>query len=78
MFGLIGAGFGVTFAVESQSQVNFPGVVFKPIAEMNAYVDVRLAWLPDAEDALVGRFISFMRDAARNTIRANGLRRVSE
>lgn len=77
VFGLIGAGFGVTFAEESQSQVSFPGVVFKPIAETNAYVDVRLAWLPDAEDALIGRFISFMRDAARTTIPDNESRRVS-
>ncbi len=36
VFGLIGAGFEVAFAAESQSQVNFPDVVFKPIAERNA------------------------------------------
>jgi DNA-binding transcriptional LysR family regulator len=59
---LIAAGFGVTIATESQVQVNVPGVVYRPIAEDNAFVEMRLAWLPDSEDAVGGRFISFMRD----------------
>jgi DNA-binding transcriptional LysR family regulator len=66
VFGLIAAGFGITLATESQSQVLFPGVVFRPIAENNACVQVKLAWAADSEDAVVGRFIAFMRDAARS------------
>ena len=43
---LVGAGFGVTLAVKSQSEVAFPGVVYKPIGEDDAWVQVELAWLP--------------------------------
>ena len=65
VFALIAAGFGVTLATESQAQVNVPGMIYKRIAENNAFVEVRLAWLPSSEDAVVGRFISFMRDQSR-------------
>jgi len=44
----------------------FPGVVYRPIGENNAWVDVELLWFPDAEDPAVGRFVAFMRDEARS------------
>ncbi len=65
VFALVAAEFGITLATESQSQVTFPGVMFRLIAESNAYVEVKLAWAPASEDAVVGRFIAFMRDEAR-------------
>jgi DNA-binding transcriptional LysR family regulator len=58
----VGAGHGVTLVTKSQSQVKFPGVVYRPIAEDNAWVEVDLAWERENKDAVVGRFISFMRD----------------
>ncbi|MGE0853218.1 MAG: LysR family transcriptional regulator [Hyphomicrobiaceae bacterium] len=63
---LVGAGFGITLATQSQSEVTFPGVVYKPIAEEDAWLQVELAWLPTSEDAAVGRFVAFMRDEARS------------
>jgi DNA-binding transcriptional LysR family regulator len=63
---LIGAGFGVTLAAQSQAEVLFPGVVYKPIVEEDAWVQVELAWRPTSEDAAVGRFVAFMRDEARS------------
>jgi DNA-binding transcriptional LysR family regulator len=63
---LVGAGFGLTLATKSQSEVIFPGVVYKPIAEDDAWLQVELAWLPTSEDAAVGRFVAFMRDEARS------------
>jgi len=42
---LVGAGFGITLAAKSQSEVTFPCVVYKPIAEHDAWVQVELAWL---------------------------------
>ena len=63
---LVAAGFGVTIATESQSEVTVPGVVYRPIGEDNAWVDVELLWFPDAEDPAVGRFVAFMRDEARS------------
>jgi DNA-binding transcriptional LysR family regulator len=63
---LVGAGFGITLVVKGQAEVVFPGVVYKPILEQNAWVQVELAWRPTAEDAAVGRFVAFMRDEARS------------
>jgi len=66
VFALVGAGFGITLATWSQSEVVFPGVVYRPIREENAWVSVKLVWCPDAEDPAVGRFVAFMRDEARS------------
>jgi DNA-binding transcriptional LysR family regulator len=66
VFALVGAGFGITLATRSQSEVVFPGVVYRPIREENAWVHVELVWCPDAEDPTVGRFVAFMRDEARS------------
>lgn len=61
---LVGAGFGMTLAARSQSDVAFPGVVYRPIAEDDAWVQVELAWLASSEEVAVGRFVAFMRDEA--------------
>ena len=63
---LVGAGYGFTLAVKSQAEVVFQGVVYKPIFEQDAWVQVELAWRPTAENAAVGRFVAFMRDEARS------------
>jgi DNA-binding transcriptional LysR family regulator len=63
---LVGAGFGITLATKSQAEVVFPGVVYKPIGEDDAWLQVELAWLPRRQDAAVGRFVAFMRDEARS------------
>jgi DNA-binding transcriptional LysR family regulator len=65
LFALVGAGFGITLTTTSQSELAFPGVVFRPIEEPNAIVQIALAWAPALEDPVVGRFIGFMRDEAR-------------
>jgi DNA-binding transcriptional LysR family regulator len=66
VLGLVRAGFGITLATMSQSEVAFPGVIYKPISEENAWVQVELVWIPDMENAVVGRFVAFMRDEARS------------
>ena len=66
ILGLVAAGFGVTLATAGQSEVIFPGVVYRPIDETNAWLQVELTWFPEAEDATVGRFIAFMRDEGRS------------
>ena len=66
VFVLVGAGFGVTLATASQSEVAFPGVVLKPIDDPNASIQMVLAWLPELEDATVGPFVAFLRDEARS------------
>jgi hypothetical protein len=41
-------------------------VIYRPIDEDNACVEIELLWFPDAEDPAVGRFVAFMRDEARS------------
>jgi DNA-binding transcriptional LysR family regulator len=64
VFALVAAGFGITLATTSQAEVVFPGVVYRPIREENAWVQVELVWCAEAEDPAVGRFVAFMRDEA--------------
>ncbi|MBN8906489.1 MAG: LysR family transcriptional regulator [Rhodospirillales bacterium] len=64
IFALVAAGFGITLATASQSEVVFPGVTYRPVCEENAWVQVELVWNPEAEDPAVGRFIAFLRDEA--------------
>jgi DNA-binding transcriptional LysR family regulator len=62
VLGLVGAGYGITLVTQSQAQVRIPGVMFRHIREENAEVEVQLTWVPENEEATVGRFISFMRE----------------
>lgn len=66
IFALVAAGIGITLSTASQSEVTFPGVMFKTINESDAWVQVDLAWLPELEDATVGRFVAYLRDEARS------------
>ena len=66
IFALIGTGAGITLATEGQAEASFPGVVFRPIAEDNAWLDFGLVWIAEAEDPVVGRFVAFMRDRSRD------------
>jgi hypothetical protein len=63
---LVGAGFGMTLVTKSQAEVRFPGVIYKPIAEKNARLEVQLVWAAQNEEAIVGLFVAFMRDEARS------------
>jgi len=65
VFALIAAGFGITLATASQAGVVFPHVVYRPIREENAWVQVELVWRSQVEDPAVGRFVAYMRDEAR-------------
>ena len=64
LFALVAAGFGITLATASQSMLDLPGIVFRPIDEANARVEIALAWAPTLEDPTVGSFIAFLRDRA--------------
>lgn len=66
IFALIAAGAGVTLATEGQAEVSFPGVLFRPIDEDNAWLNFGLVWLAETKDPVVGRFVAFMRDQARS------------
>lgn len=62
---LVGAGYGVTVVLDMVASASVPGVKFRPIDEADATTGVVVAWAPGLEDALVGRFVSFLRDQVR-------------
>lgn len=63
---LVAAGFGVAILTQSEADAGFAGVGFRRIDEPNAVLQLDLAWMPEAEEPALGRFIAFMRDAARS------------
>ena len=63
IFALVGAGFGLTLALESQSETPFSGVFFRQIDEPDAWVNISIAWHVDLKDPAVGCFVAFLRDA---------------
>ena len=63
---LVSAGYGITLVTQSQAEIPVPGVVVRPMNEKNATLEVGLVWVPENEEAVVGRFVAFMRDEARS------------
>jgi len=64
VFSLVASGFGVTLAQQSQAEASFPGVAFQKVDETNARVEFSLAWSPQSESAVIGRFLASMRASA--------------
>jgi len=55
------AGFGITIAAQAYSALKFPGLAFIPIDEDTACLPVSLAWRPESEDPVIGKFVAFVR-----------------
>jgi DNA-binding transcriptional LysR family regulator len=68
LLGLVAGGFGIAIVTESEV-AGFPGVLFQPVDEKDAVLQLDLAWLPETEEPAVGRFVAFIRD----TVRSRGL-----
>ena len=66
LLGLVAGGFGIAIGTESEAAAGFPGVVFRPVDEADAVLQLDLAWLPETEEPAVGRFVAFMRDAVQS------------
>ena len=63
---MVASGYGVTLVTRSQAEVKIPGVEVRPISNKDAWVGVELVWAPQSEEAVVGRFVAFLRDRARS------------
>ena len=66
LLGLVGAGFALTVIPKSATAIQVPGVMFRPVADEDATVSVRMAWLPDNENPALGRFLSHARQIVRH------------
>lgn len=51
-------------ATEIWSAVNVLGVVFRPIAETNACLEIELVWRPELDDVAV--FVAYLHDETRS------------
>lgn len=65
LLGLVSAGHGLTVVAKSASALSIPGVVYRPVADADATVSVRMAWLLDNENPALGSFLSHARRVAR-------------
>jgi len=65
IFGLVGAGYGITTVSESAIGPSYPGVVFRRIDEPNATIKVTAAWLPDNTNPVRRKFLAMLRDYAK-------------
>jgi DNA-binding transcriptional LysR family regulator len=65
IFGLVGAGYGITAVSESAIGSTYPGVVFRRVDEPNATIKVTAAWLPDNTNPVRRKFLAMLRDYAR-------------
>lgn len=65
LLGLVAAGYGLTVVAESATALVVPGVVYRPVADENATMAVRMAWLPGNENPALGRFLSHARRITR-------------
>jgi DNA-binding transcriptional LysR family regulator len=66
IFALVRAGFGIAFATSAEAAAPITGLVFKPIDDPGAYVEMVLAWHAGLEDPVVGRFVACLRDDAQS------------
>ncbi|HLG89152.1 MAG TPA: LysR family transcriptional regulator [Alphaproteobacteria bacterium] len=61
LLNLVGAGFGVTIAMESASAVDYPRVTFRPIEDEGAMIPLTVAWFRDNPNPVLRRFLSLAR-----------------
>ncbi len=64
IFALVRAGFGIAFATGAEAATPVAGVIFKPIDDPGASVEMVLAWHAGLEDPVIGRFVACLRDDA--------------
>lgn len=65
LLGLVAAGYGVTIVSKAACGVAYPGVVFLPIAEEDASIPVRMAWVASNDNPVLRRFLSHIRKGGR-------------
>jgi DNA-binding transcriptional LysR family regulator len=61
LLGLVAAGFGFAVVVESATDIEYPGVTFRPIKEPDAAVAVVAAWLDERDNPVKVKFIAELR-----------------
>lgn len=72
LLGLVAAGYGFTVIPQSSANITYPGVVFRPIKDLDAMVVVVAAWLDERDNPAKVKFIAELRAfAATNGEKAN-------
>lgn len=58
---LVAAGLGVSFAPQSLTRWNYPGVVYRPIGDKLPLIQTHMAWQDQSPPAAVRTFIEFIK-----------------
>lgn len=66
----VGMGFGMTIVEESATDIMLPGVVFRPVAEPDAEVQVTAVWHHQNANPVRQKFVAELRDQVRSEGRA--------
>lgn len=66
LLGLVSAGFALTVVAHSATALTIPGVVYRPVADDDASVSVRMTWLDDNANPALGPFLSHARRVVRH------------
>lgn len=67
----VGMGFGLTVVEESATGIALPGVVFRPIAEPDAKVQVTAVWHHQNDNPVRQKFVAELRDQVRRDKRTD-------
>jgi len=65
LLGMVRAGFGVTIVSEPATKLGVPDVVFRPVADDNAFIGITAAWMRENANPALRRFLSFVREQLR-------------
>lgn len=65
LLGLVSAGYGLTVVAGSATALKIPGLVFRPVTDDDASVSIRMAWMKENENPVLGRFLSHARRVSR-------------
>ncbi|MGY8606038.1 LysR family transcriptional regulator [Gluconobacter cerinus] len=73
LLSLVRSGSGIGLSNTASRDLHLPGLTFRSFAASDADFEVHLAWRHEADDALLGRFIAFMRGQARELERSRSV-----
>jgi len=65
MFGFISAGLGLALMPEHVTQLQKPGVVFRPLVSSSAKIELAVAWRRDDSSPVLKSFLEVVRECAR-------------
>lgn len=67
LLNLVAVGMGSSFVVAPGDESSMPGVVFKPVVELDSVLTLALAWKEDLKSPLTANFVTLLREVLAGT-----------